>query len=155
MSNKGNTVVNEHRVRAGVEEAFAYVDDHRHVPEWMFGVEKFEPVDGRDHGLGALFDVVMHVGVAIRTRIEVVAWEQDRLIEFKSVAGLGVDSRWTFEPADDEGEESVVRSEITYHLPFGPAGRVMGKVMGPAVSKASERSAAELVRRVEERAARA
>ena len=150
---KGTTVVNESRVRATVEQSFAYVDDHTHVPEWMFGVEKFEPIDGRDHGLGALFDVVMHVGVAIKTRIEVVAWEQDRLIEFKSVAGLGVDSRWTFEPAG-EGE-ALVRSEITYHLPFGPAGRVMGKVMGPAVAKASERSSAELVRRVEERAGRA
>ena len=45
-------------------------------------------------------------------------------------------------------------SQITYHLPFGPAGRVMGKVMEPAVAKASERSSTALVAKVEEHAAR-
>ena len=149
---KGNTVVNEHRVRASLAQTFAYVDDHTHVPEWMFGVEKFEAVDGRDHGLGALFDVVMHVGVPIRTRLEVVGWEQDALLEFRSVTGFSTDSRWTFEAIGDD--ETLVTSQITYHLPFGPAGRVMGKVMEPAVARASERSSSALVRRVEESAAR-
>jgi uncharacterized membrane protein len=149
---KGITVVNEHRVRAPLAETFAYVDDHRNVPAWMFGVERFDPVDGRDHGLGALFDVVMHLGVPIRTRIEVVAWEQDALLEFRSVKGFKADSRWTFESIGDD--ETLVTSQITYHLPFGPAGRVMGKVMEPAVGRASERSSTALVRHVEEHATR-
>ena len=152
MSSKGNTVVNEHRVRASLAETFAYVDDHRHVPEWMFGVEKFEAVGDQDHGKGAVFDVVMHVGVPIRTRLEVVAWEQDALLEFRSVKGFSTESRWTFEAVGED--ETRVVSEITYHLPFGPAGRVMGKVMEPAVAKASERSSSALVQRVEEHAGR-
>ena len=146
----GITVTNEHRVRAPLAETFAYVDDHRHVPEWMHGVEKFDPVDGRDHGLGAVFDVVMHVGVPIRTRLEVTGWEQDRLLEFRSVKGFSTESRWTFEALGED--ETLVTSQITYHLPFGPAGRVMGKVMEPAVAKASEKSSSTLVQRVEERA---
>ena len=149
----GITVTNEHRVRASLGQTFAYVDDHRNVPEWMHGVERFDPVDGRDHGLGAVFDVVMHVGVPIRTRLEVTGWEQDRLLEFRSVKGFSTESRWTFEALGDH--ETLVTSQITYHLPFGPAGRVMGKVMEPAVAKASEKSSSTLVQRVEENAARA
>ena len=148
----GNTVVNEHRVKASLAQTFAYVDDHRHVPEWMHGVEKFEAVGEKDHGLGAVFDVVMHVGVPIRTRIEVTGWEQDALLEFTSVKGFSTESRWTFRAVGDD--ETLVTSEITYHLPFGPAGRVMGKVMEPAVAKASERSSTALVAKVEEHAAR-
>jgi ribosome-associated toxin RatA of RatAB toxin-antitoxin module len=148
----GNTVVNEHRVRATLAQTFAYVDDHRHVPEWMFGVEKFEAVGDRDHGLGAVFDVVMHLGVPIRTRLEVTGWEQDALLEFRSVKGFSTESRWTFEALGED--ETRVTSEITYHLPFGPAGRVMGKVMEPAVARASERSSTSLVHHVEEYAAR-
>ncbi len=155
MSAKGLSVVNEHRCHAPLAQTFAYVDDHRNVPDWMFGVEEFEPVDGRDHGLGAVFDVVMHVGVPIRTRLEVVGWEQDALLEFRSVTGFKVDSEWTFRAVGGAaGEETVVTSRITYHLPFGPAGRVMGKVMEPAVARASERSSTALVRHVEEHAAR-
>ena len=151
-SREGITVTNEHRVRAPLAQTFAFVDDHRNVPDWMHGVERFDPVDGRDHGLGALFDVVMHVGVPIRTRLEVTGWEQDALLEFHSVTGFRTESRWTFEALG--ADETLVTSRITYHLPFGPAGRVMGKVMEPAVSRASERSSSELVRRVEEHAAR-
>jgi uncharacterized membrane protein len=148
----GITVTNEHRVRASLAETFAYVDDHRNVPEWMAGVERFDPVDGRDHGLGALFDVVMHVGVPIRTRLEVTDWKQDALLEFRSVKGFRTESRWTFAALGED--ETLVTSQITYHLPFGPAGKVMGKVMEPAVAKTSEKSSATLVAKVEERAGR-
>ena len=148
----GTTVLREHRCRASLAETFAYLDDHRNVPEWMFGVERFEPVGDRDHGLGAVFDVVVHVGLPIRTRLEVTGWEQDRLVEFESVSGFRTDSQWTFE-ALDEGT-TLITSRVTYHLPFGPAGRVMGKVMEPAVGKVVDRSSVALVRHVEEHAAR-
>ena len=148
----GTTVVREHRCRAPLAQTFAYVDDHRHVPEWMFGVERFDPVGELDHGLGAVFDVVVHVGLPIRTRIEVTGWEQDRLIEFESVSGFRTDSQWTFSAVDDT--TTLVTSRVTYHLPFGPAGRVMGKVMEPAVGKVVDHSSIALVRHVEDFAAR-
>ena len=146
------TVVRKNRCNASVAQTFAYVDDHTHVPDWMFGVEKFQPHGDLDHGLGAVFDVVVHLGLPIRTRIEVTAWEQDRRIELDSVSGFRTESEWTFEPLDDS--TTLITSSVTYHLPFGPAGRVMGKVMEPAVSKAVDRSSVALVRLVEEHAAR-
>ena len=152
----GTTVVSEHRCRASLAQTFAYVDDHTHVPDWMFGVERFEPVGEPDHGLGAVYDVVVHVGLPIRTRIEVTGWEQDRRIEFDSVSGFRTESVWTFEALhegqDGPDEITLITSSVTYHLPFGPAGRVMGKVMEPAVGKVVERSSTALVRRVEEHA---
>ncbi len=148
----GTTVLREHRCNAPLAQTFAYVDDHRHVPEWMFGVERFDAVGQPDQGLGAVFDVVVHVGLPIKTRIEVVGWEQDRLIEFASVTGFKTDSVWTFEALDDD--TTLITSRVTYYLPFGPAGRVMGKVMEPAVGKVVDRSSTDLVRRIEEYAAR-
>ena len=47
----GTTVVREHRCRAPLAQTFAYVDDYTHVPDWMFGVEKFVPHGEVDHGL--------------------------------------------------------------------------------------------------------
>ena len=148
----GTTVVSEHRCNASLAQTFAYVDDHTNVPDWMFGVERFEPHGELDHGLGAVYDVVVHVGLPIRTRIEVTGWEQDERIEFASVSGFRTESVWTFEALDDT--TTLVTSSVTYHLPFGPAGRVMGKVMEPAVGKAVDRSSTALVRKVEEHAAR-
>ncbi|AQA25829.1 hypothetical protein BTZ20_1368 [Rhodococcus sp. MTM3W5.2] len=35
-----------------VHAGFAYVDDYRNVPAWMFGVTRFEPVGEQTQGLG-------------------------------------------------------------------------------------------------------
>ena len=41
---------------APLDVVFAYVADYRNVPDWLFGVQTFEPVGDIDHGLGAVFD---------------------------------------------------------------------------------------------------
>lgn len=37
---------------APVSVALAYLDDYRTATSWMFGLASFDPVDGKDHGLG-------------------------------------------------------------------------------------------------------
>ena len=37
--------------------AFDYVDNYRHVPDWMFGISKFEPVGDRAQDLKDLKDL--------------------------------------------------------------------------------------------------
>lgn len=131
---------------------FEYVADYRNVPDWLFGIQTFEPVGDIDHGLGAVFDGAMHLGVTLKSRIEVVEWAEDRLIGFDSVKGFKNSSRWTFESTGDDSTRIV--AELSYSLPFGPAGKALGKVIEPFVKQAVAHSSTHLKEQVE-RAARA
>ena len=121
-------------VDAPLGATFAYVADYRTIPEWMFGVKKFEPVTENDYGLGSVFDVSLSLGVPITTRIETVEFEEDRVIGMDSVKGFKATSRWYFEA--DGADRTKVTARVSYDLPFGPAGRAMGKVMQPFVRQA-------------------
>jgi len=121
-------------VDAPLDVTFAYVADYRTIPEWMFGVRKFEPVTDKDYGLGSVFDVSLSLGVPINTRIETVEFEEGRVIGMDSVKGFKAKSRWYFEA--DGPERTKVTASVSYELPFGPAGRAMGKVMQPFVKQA-------------------
>lgn len=127
-------IVIEETCEAPLDVAFDYVADYRTIPEWMFGVRKFEPVGEKDYGLGSVFDVSLQLGVPINTRIETVEFEENRLIGMDSVKGFKARSRWYFEAVGDQ--HTKITAKVAYDLPFGPAGRGMGKVMGPFVKQA-------------------
>jgi len=139
-------------VAAPLDVTFDYVADYRTIPEWMFGVRKFEPVDpAKDYGLGSVFDVSLSLGVPINTRIETVEFEDDRVIGMDSVKGFKARSRWYF--ASDGAGRTRVTATVTYELPFGPAGRAMGKVMQPFVRQAVGHISQHLKANLESRAA--
>jgi len=135
---------------APLDAAFDYVADYRNVPSWLFGVQTFEPVGDIDHGLGAVFDGAMHLGVTLTSRIEVNEWVDNRLIGFDSVKGFKNSSRWNFEAAG-EGR-TLITAEVSYSLPFGPAGKALGKVIEPFVKQAVKHSSDHLRQRIEEAA---
>ena len=130
-----------------LDTCFDYVDDWRNVPDYLVGVERFSPVGDKDQGLGSVFDVVVHAGVKIKTRLEVTDYVQRRLIEFESVKGFQVRARWHFEPVGDDG--TLITCETTLHPPFGPAGKAMAKVLEPAIGRIVQRSATQLRERIE------
>jgi uncharacterized membrane protein len=119
---------------APLDVTFDYVADYRTIPRWMLGVRSFEPVGDKDYGLGSVFDVNLQLGVPIRTRIETVEFEQNTVIGMDSVRGFKARSRWHFEALDDA--RTAVHATVSYDLPCGPAGKVMGKVMEPFVRQA-------------------
>jgi uncharacterized membrane protein len=119
---------------APLDVTFAYVADYRTIPQWMFGVRSFEPVGGKDYGLGSVFDVNLQLGVPIRTRIETVEFEEGAVIGMDSISGFRARSRWYFRALD--GPRTSVRAVVSYDLPFGPAGKTMGKVLEPFVRQA-------------------
>ena len=141
------TATQQSTCEAPIETAFAYVDNWRNVPLWLVGVEKFTPVGEQEQGLGSVFDVVVHAGIRVRTRLEVTDYVERRLIEFESVQGFKVRNRWNFEPVDDD--RTLITAETTLHPPFGPAGKAMAKVLEPAVGKIMERSASRLREHIE------
>jgi uncharacterized membrane protein len=139
-------------VHAPLDETFAYVADYRTIPDWMFGVKKFEPVTpGNDYGLGSVFDVSLSLGVPINTRIETVEFEDGRVIGMDSVKGFKAKSRWYF--AADGPDRTKVTATVSYDLPFGPAGRAMGKVMQPFVRQAVSHISQHLKTNLENRVA--
>ncbi|MGF7121780.1 SRPBCC family protein [Rhodococcus sp. TAF43] len=133
-----------------VELAFAHIDDYRNVPDWMFGITRFDPIGALDQGLGATYDATMQLGPkALKSTVEVTEWEQDRLITLSSVSGFGNRSSWMFTPvADDHTELSV---DFGYELPGGLAGRALGKLIEPFVVTAIKQTEANLRRQIEAR----
>lgn len=118
---------------APVEFAFAYVDDHRNVPKWMFGVSEFTPVGDKDHGLGAQFDTAIKLGpTTLHVRVEVTEWEQDKLIALRTIKGIKSTSSWRFSPNGDN--QSEIDAAVDYELPGGFAGRALGKVIDAFVA---------------------
>lgn len=117
--------------------AFAYVDDHNNVPRWLFGISRFEPIGEPHHGLGTVYDGVMHLGVKLSSHVKVIEWEQDRRIVLDSVKGFRNTSTWHFEP--DAGGTRVT-GRVEYTLPFGPAGKAIGKAIEPFVQRAVNHS---------------
>lgn len=121
-------------VKATRERAFAYVNDHRHVPDWMFGVKKFEPVSETTYGLGATFDVVMNVGPkALKATLEVTEFVENEIVRLESINGFSAATVWRFA---DSGDGTAVEAELSYDLPGGIAGRALGAIIEPVVGQA-------------------
>jgi len=137
----------ESTFQAPLEVAFAYTADYRNVPEWLYGISKFEPVGDKDYGLGAVFDGSMNLGATLHSRIEVNGFEENKLIAFDSIKGFKNSSRWTFSAIDDQ--HAKVIADVSYELPGGIAGKALGKVIEPFVKIAVKHSSAALQKAVE------
>jgi uncharacterized membrane protein len=123
----------EGHCEAPLDVAFAYLDDYRNATEWMFGLAKFEPVGGKDHGLGATFDGTFHVTpVKLHSTIEVTGWEQDKVIAFESIKGFRNWSTWSF--VSTGPTSTTVQVKFSYEMPGGLAGRAMGRALEPIVA---------------------
>ncbi|MGB2948915.1 MAG: SRPBCC family protein [Rhodococcus sp. (in: high G+C Gram-positive bacteria)] len=117
------------------ERAFAYLDDYRTVPSWMFGVRSFVPVSDVVQGLGAVYDAEMQIGPKVlRSTLEVTDWIENQSLTLSSVEGLATTSTWSFSDTDDGGTRLDV--EFSYSFPGGLAGRALGALVEPVVGQA-------------------
>lgn len=132
-----------------VDVAFAFVDDYHNVPDWMFGVTKFEPLGAQVSGLGAEFDAVMQLGPkAMKSKIRATEWVQDEVITLKSYEGMSNSSTWRFRAVDDEHTELSV--DFGYEFPGGLAGKALAKLVEPAIQIAIRHTEQNLRKAVEE-----
>jgi uncharacterized membrane protein len=126
-----------------IDVAFTYIDDYRTVPDWMFGVSDFRPIGGFDQGLGSTFDASIHIGpTTLRSRLEVTAWEKDRVITLASLDGAANSSTWTFVALGPDKTELGV--DFAYKLPGGLAGKALGLIVEPFVETAVKNTEATL-----------
>ncbi|MFF0815777.1 SRPBCC family protein [Rhodococcus sp. NPDC003318] len=134
--------------RTDVSTGFAYVDDYRNVPDWMFGVTRFDPVGRQSQGLGAIFDVTLQLGPkALHSRVRITEWERDRVIVLDSIDGIESSSTWRFTQTPDGGTELAV--DFDYTLPGGLLGRALAKIVEPIVGTAIAQTEATLRDKVE------
>lgn len=136
-----------------VDVAFAYINDYRNVPHWMFGVSEFYPDGEFDQGLGATFDAAMQIGPStVRAKLEITEWEKDRVITLASLGDVANSSTWEFTRTADEKTELTV--DFAYKLPDGLAGKALGLVVGPFIENAVRNSEETLRQNLEEEFAR-
>lgn len=129
--------------------AFAYVDDYRYVPEWMFGISKFSPITAQESGLGAEYDTVMNLGPkALRSKVRVTDWAEDTVIELTSYEGMVNSSRWEFRAVDDAHTELTV--DFRYEFGGGLAGKALAKIVEPLVGEAMRQTEKDLRAKAEE-----
>lgn len=131
-----------------VDVVFAFVDDYRTVPNWMFGISRFEPIGERNHGLGATYDATMNIGPkALKSVVEVTEWKQDEVIAIESVKGMSNSSTWRFEPVGEGQTRLTV--DFRYNLPGGLAGKALAAIVEPVVGGAIRHTEAKLRAQVE------
>lgn len=134
---------------APLSTAFAYIDDYRTAPSWMFGLAEFAPVDpDNTHGVGAVFDGTFQVKpVKLKSRVEITEWEQDSLIALTSIKGFKNSSRWRF--TADGPNRTRIDVLFNYELPGGLAGKALGRAMEPVVALTVRQSDAALRKNIE------
>ncbi len=116
----------------------------------MFGLAKFEPVGGKDHGLGAVFDGTFQVRpVKLSSTVKITQWEQNKIIAFESIKGFKNWSTWEFEA--DEPDHTIINVTFGYELPGGLAGRALGRALEPIVGLSVRHSDEALRREIEAR----
>lgn len=117
------------------EAAFAYLDDYRNVPEWMFGISTFEPRTDTTSGLGSVYDAAMQIGPkTLRSVVEVTEWIGNRSLTLTSIDGISNSSTWTFSDED----AGITRLDVVfrYSLPGGIGGKLLGAAVEPIVGQA-------------------
>ena len=138
----------EGHCKAPVDVTFAYLDDYRNVPKWMFGLSSFEPICEQSQGLGTLLDGKFQVKpVSLTSTVEITEWEQNRRIALTAIKGFKIESTWDF--VETGPEATTVKVHVNYELPGGLAGKALGKALEPIVALTIRHSDAELTRQVE------
>ena len=140
----------EASAKVPVSVVFAYIDDYRTTPDWMFGLESFTPIGDKDQGLDAVYDGAFHVRpVKLHSTVKITGWEQDALIEMDSIKGFKNRSVWHFERVSDTETNVIV--DFYYELPGGLAGKALGRALEPIVAMSIRHSEHALRKNVEER----
>ncbi|MFT3715714.1 MAG: SRPBCC family protein [Gordonia sp. (in: high G+C Gram-positive bacteria)] len=123
-------------VKAPRDRVFAYVNDYRNVPDYMFGVSTFRPQTDQTEGVGAVFDTAIKIGPKeLTSSTKCVEWVKDEKIRLESVKGLSSATEWRFSDGDEPGTTKL-DAEFDYSLPGGLAGKILGGLMGPFIDQA-------------------
>ena len=134
-------------IDAPVEAVFGYVDDYRNTTKYMRDLTRWSPVDGKDHGKGAVFEVGMQAGPKVlESVVEMTSWTENKTIGWVSRDGFGQKGRWTF---THKAGTTQATFEMDYEFGGGIAGKLLGKATEPFVKMNIEKSVEALKEQTE------
>ncbi len=101
-------------VNASPEDAFAYLADLRHLPEWDSSVRVATPIDGTGPGVGARFDVTAgFYGKALAATYEVVTCDEPIRVAY-TVDGKATGG--TELTVEQRGDDTVIIYDATIQM---------------------------------------
>lgn len=142
-----NTVTVENEVGVASDVAFAYLSDYTKIADWMYGLSSLKPLTEQTRGIGAKFDGTIKLGAKLQSLLEVVEFEEGRLMVLDSYKGIKNKSRWEVIPTGDAS--STIKVTWEYDLGGGIAGKALEKVVEPVVKIAASHSTKELKAKLE------
>jgi uncharacterized protein YndB with AHSA1/START domain len=134
MPEATNTV----EIRRAPAEVFAFLADGETGPTWRAGVLDVRLKSGQ--GKGAIYEqgVKGPFGRRVPADYEITAYEPDRRIAFRAIAGpVRPEGSYELDPVDGG-------TRVTFSLSFSPGG--FAKLMTPMVAKAMRSEVAQLER---------
>lgn len=142
-------------INAPAEAVWELVEDPAYYLHFMEGITRWEVVSTQSTGLGARYQVLMHVGSAeIGGLVECVEYVPNRELAWTSVLGIQQRGRWRLRPDPLDEDRCEIELRLWFHLPGGIVGWVAGAVARLAVQRHVQRSLRELRRQVEHEQAR-
>lgn len=104
-------------VEAPRSVVWAYVTDPANYLVFMEGLTRWEVAGDLEHGLGARYRILIHVGSAdVGGLIEVVEWSPEGDMAWSSVTGIDQRGRWRLRDTSDGG------TRVTFRFAYGVAG---------------------------------
>lgn len=135
-------------VAAPLDVVFSYVDNYAFVPDWLFGVSRFEPIGNLDRGLGAVFETSIPLGLWTWTfETEVTEYRRNHVIALTGRHRMVGTHTFRFERLGIS--RSIVTLEIDYPRGPGIFAMVADKCVTTFGDAAIRRTEAELRKGIE------
>jgi len=112
------TVNRRASIACKLEDAFEYVANWRNFSNYIPMYVKIEPTSVVQYGPGTSLDMTMMLGtkVEMRTTLDIVEFQKNRKIVFKSFRGLKTKTIWDFK---DIGGKVLTTVSFEFVLPSG------------------------------------
>ncbi|GGO88881.1 hypothetical protein GCM10011584_16950 [Nocardioides phosphati] len=142
-----NSVSVENDVNVASDVAFAYLSDYTKIADWLYGLSELKALTEQTRGVGAKFDGTIKLGAKLQSHLEVIEFEEGRLMVLDSFKGIKNTSHWLVTPTG----ATTCKIKVTwdYDLGGGIAGKALGKVVEPVVKIAAGASTKSLKEKLE------
>jgi uncharacterized membrane protein len=136
-------------ISAPCELVWEQIADPSRYLHFMSGVTRWEVQDGKAHGLGARYRMLLRVGSAeVGGLVEVVEWVENADLAWNSVTGVDQRGRWRVRK--QKGGGTRVELRLQYGVAgSGPLGWLAEQIAAPTVRGHLRRSLQQLKRQVE------
>ena len=96
-------VENSIEIERPVSEVFSFVDDYQNTTRYIVGMVQYRPTTAQTSGKGARFSMVKKTNGLpdIKSVVEIVDWEQNRTIGFRSISGFENSGSYKFTVSGD------------------------------------------------------